>query len=261
MISACLNAAAEDSARSSVSGGSTVDSGGGVSGYCDPAPPCQNKLVCDKESEGLQHEDKESLDEKDFTPGTVTQDHPKGKVESRFSPFEALITRSFGEAEGDLMAEDEEILSRGAAEFSVYGKNGASIGGTSRLSSAVGQFRQETQTPQSMADSECVQSNSISYRGMDSGHSDANDCALPGKKGFGRNSMTEKVVDVLDSKLISHMGSSQGLPVGKPNVHELDAGISHAQYMKLANLSNNPEDGFSALVTNLRFSLKFRQCA
>lgn len=227
-----------------------------MSGYRDPALPCQNNLVCDKETEGPQQNDKESPDEKDYTPVTVTQDHPKGKVESRFSPFEALITRSFGEAEGDLMAEDEEILSRGAAELGVCGKNGANIRGNSRLSNAVGQLRLESQTPESMvADSECVQSNSISCRGLDSGHSDANDSALPGKKGLGRNSMTEKVVDVLENKQISDMGSLQGLPVGKPNVHDFDAGISHAQYMKLANLSKNPEDGFSALVTKLSFRI------
>ena len=223
-------------------------------GYHDAAPPCENKLVCEKETEGPQQNDKESLEEKDLTPVNVTQEHPKGKVESRFSPFEALITRSFGEAEGDLMAEDEEILSRGTAELGLAGRNGASIRGNSRLSNVVGKFRQDSQTPESVvADSECVQSNSISCRGMDSGHSDANDSALPGKKGFGRNSVTEKKVDVLESKQISHMGSLQGLPGGKPNVHDFDAGISHAQYMKLANLSNNPEDGFSALVTILSF--------
>ncbi|KAG0558401.1 hypothetical protein KC19_10G025600 [Ceratodon purpureus] len=239
---------AKDIARSSVPGGSTVSSRGGVLGYHDAAPPCENKLVCEKETEGPQQNDKESLEEKDLTPVNVTQEHPKGKVESRFSPFEALITRSFGEAEGDLMAEDEEILSRGTAELGLAGRNGASIRGNSRLSNVVGKFRQDSQTPESVvADSECVQSNSISCRGMDSGHSDVNDSALHGKKGFGRNSVTEKVVDVLESKQISHMGSLQGLPGGKPNVHDFDAGISHAQYMKLANLSNNPEDGFSAL--------------
>ena len=244
--------------RSAVPGAGAVDSRGGLSGYHDAAPPCQNQLFYEKETEGPQENDKVSADEKDFTPETVTKDHPKGRVESRFSPFEALITRSFGEAEGDLMAEDEEILSRGTAELG--GRNGADTRGSSRLQKAVGQYRHVPQSAESiMGDSESVQSASISHIGMDSVHSDAS--ALPGKKNFGWNSMTEKVVDVLENKQISHMGSPQGLPDEKLNAYDLDAGISHAQYMKLANVSNNPEDGFSALVTNLRFFVNFRQYA
>lgn len=259
-ISACLNAAAKEIVRSSGPGGNTVDSPGDVSGYYDLAPrPCENKLVYEKETEESQQNDKGSPDGRDFTPVTVTQDHPKGKVESRFSPFEALITRSFGEAEGDLMAEDEEILSSGFAELGACGKNGPSTRENSRFQNAIGQFRPESWTPDSLSDSECVQSNSISYRGIDSGYSDANDSALPGKKSFGRNNMTEKVVDVLENKQIPLMGSLQGLPVGRPDLHDHNTDISYAQYMNLPNLSSNPEDGFSALVTNLRFFVNFRQ--
>lgn len=239
-------AAVKENLRPSDLGGSIPDSCVGLSGY---SGAFHNKLVGNKDTAGVQWNEKESLDERDFTPTTVTQDHPKGKVESRFSPFEAQITRSFGEAEGDLMAEDEEILSGGSAELGYCAKNGASTRGHSRLPSVIGQFKQESQTPESIGESECVQSNYISYRGADSGNSDANDSATPGKKGYSRNSVAEKVVEVLENKQISRMSSLQGLPVGNPNVHDHNAGISHAQYMKLTNSSNNPEDGFSALVT------------
>lgn len=225
-------------------GGSTPDSRGSVSGDYDPAPAFHDKLVGDL---GVQ---RNSIDDRESTPTTVTQDRPNGKVESRFSPFEAQITRSFGEAEGDLMAEDEEILSGGSAELGCCAKNGAGTGGFFRFPSALGQFRQESLTPESMGDSEFVQSNTISYRGANSCCSDANGSALPGQMGYSSNGVAEKVVGVLENKQISHMSSLQGVPVDKPSIHDHNAGISHAQYMKLSNLSSNPEDGFSVLVRN-----------
>lgn len=230
--------------RPLVNGGSIPDSRGRLSGHNDSAPAFHKKFG-DQDIAVVQRSEEHLVDERDFTP-TVMQDHPKGKVESRFSPLEAQITRSFGEAEGDLLAEDEEILSRGAAELG-YGPNGANTRSQWRLPNAIGHFRQDSQTPESMGDSHCVQSVSISLRGGDSGRSDASDSVLPGKMGDYGNNVTEKVVDVLENKQIYDVSLLQGLPGGKPNVLPLNAGISHAEYMKLASLSNNPEDGFSAL--------------
>lgn len=191
---------------------------------------------------------KESPSGEEFTPTVTSQDHPKGKTESRFSPFEAQITRSFGEAVGDLMAEDEDILSGGSAELEgrVCGKNGMSSHGTSRLAS----WQLRTDTPESMVHSECVQSNSLSQKSIGSTYSDGNDINLLGNKGGNGSSMSNlngAGCDEVGNRNSSQICSLQGA-AGNTYVGDQNAGISHAQYMKLANISNTPEDGFSALV-------------
>lgn len=218
----------------------------GMSAYLVPASHFNDPLVCDQVSPGMQHKKEELLGETELTP-TVTQDHPKGKVESRFSPFEALITRSFCEADGDLMAEDEEILSGGSADLDgrICGNNGMRSGGNSRWSISMGKFRLDSQTPEYMEDS--VQSNTVSCIGMQSNDSDADSIAVLGMKGCISNNITGKVVDVLENKQMPYMGSLQALTAGYPNACNLDDWISHAQYMKLENLSNSPENGYSSM--------------
>ncbi|XP_024376981.1 uncharacterized protein [Physcomitrium patens] len=237
----------KENVPSSVLDGATPVSRKCMSAYHVPAPPFYDKLVGDKASGGNQRIEKAPLDDNEFTPATIKRDHPKGKIESRFSPFETLITRSFGEAEGDLMAEGEEILYRNSAELDgeLCGKSEARSRCNSRLPTSMGLFRPDPETPEFIADS--VQSNIVSHKGMQSGYSDANSSAALDIKGCGRNTMTGKVVDLLEHKQISHTGFSQGLTTGHPNAYDLNEGVSHAQYMKLDDFSSNPEDGYSAL--------------
>lgn len=195
----------------------------------------------------MLQQSKESPSGEEFTPTVTSQDHPKGKTESRFSPFEAQITRSFGEAVGDLMAEDEDILSGGSAELEgrVCGKNGMNSHGTSRLAN----WQLRTDTPESMVHSECVQSNSLSQKSIGSTYSDGNDINFLGNKGDNRSGMSNLngACGEVGSRNSSQICSLQGA-AGNTHIGDQNAGISHAQYMKLANMSNTPEDGFSALV-------------
>lgn len=222
-----------------------------MSGSYIPLPPSLLETSSGtKPPAGFQVNQKEVSDEKNITPSLVTEAHRRGRVVSLLSPLEAQITRSFGEAEGDLMAEDEDILSGGSAELTgrFSGRNGNSIQGGSRQAIASLNLRQDSESPESMVHSECIQSASESNRSVGSNYSDANElCERRTQSGV--SSFNGSGMGLVENGRLS---ANDLLNVGAPGnsqVGDIKAGFSHAEYVRLGSLSTNIEDSFSALVS------------
>ena len=217
-----------------------------MSGSYIPLPPSLLEASGGaKPPAGFQVNQKDVSEEKNITPSLVTGAHPRGRVVSLLSPLEAQITRSFGEAEGDLMAEDEDILSGGSAELvrRFSGGIGHSIQGGSRQVIASLHLRQDSESPESMVHSECIQSASESNRSVGSNYSDANELcerrtqsSVSDFNGNGMGLVENGRSSEIDLLNVGATGNSQ--------VGHSKAEISHADYVKLGSLSSNIEDSF-----------------
>jgi hypothetical protein len=200
--------------------------------------------------------------QKDPKPSlSVSQDSVKGRIVLNVSPIESRIMQQFREAKGDLMVEDEVIIS-GKAAFAQTELDEGNCGNHENclegsLITRVPELgtRFATQSPESMLLSGFVQSASGSCQSMLSNSRTSGDSAICSMEGgiWDCPSSTQDLESGVVDRRKLHLKHNSLQGGAKARVGYVKQGLTHIPSKHLTHVSKNADNGLSVLVGYIFF--------